>query len=627
MLVKRKKGQVAIFVIIALVIVAGILFYFLIRGNLVEVSEIPAELAPVFNFYSECIKEEVRAGVDLAGTQGGYVSVNEIDYLPGSEYAPFSSQLNFLGFPVPYWYYVTGNGLIKEQVPSKVDIENGIGEFVAERLNNCNFENFYEQGFDIGLNEVEVEVNLFEEKIDVKVNSGLLVRKGEVGASRSLHEVSVNSKLGKFYNLARVIYNRELEEAFLEEYAVDVLRLYAPVDGVELSCSSEIWRTRDVVNDLYTGLEANMGALKLGKGYYTLDDKKDEYFVLDEGIDEAVQVLFSRNWPNRVEIYGEGVDDELMIAEPVGIQEGLGILGFCYAPYHFVYDVSFPVLVQIYNENELFQFPFVVVIDKNLGRNGIVSEIDYEEEFDFCSFYTQDVEVNVYDINLNEIDGAKLDYQCFNQRCNLGETEDGIFKGKSPSCINGYLMVRAQGYTDKKQLFSTNEERVADVILDREFEVSVDLEIGGKKVENGTAIITFEKNDGGRTVSAALPEFDKIKLSEGQYEVRVFAYSDSDIKISGGTKRQCTDVPKEGLLGFLGGSKERCFDITTPDTEIEFALIGGGRSNVFVLESEIEKGAVVVKADRLPTPKSLEDLQFNFESYERNGLEVVFNEN
>ena len=29
-----------------------------------------------------------------------------------------------------------------------------------------------------------------------------------------------------------------------------------------------------------------------------------------------------------------------MIAKPVGTEQGMGIMGFCYSPYHFVYDIN-----------------------------------------------------------------------------------------------------------------------------------------------------------------------------------------------------------------------------------------------------------------------------------------------
>jgi hypothetical protein len=618
-----KRGQLAIFVIIAIVLVAGIVVYFLVRGEVSEVDGIPTGLSPVFNYYDECIKDEVRGAIDLAGSQGGYVGVPE--YVPGSEYAPFSSQLNFLGFPVPYWYYISGNGLIKEQVPSKDEIEKGIEDYVASRVNECDFDNFYFQGFDIGFDEPIVRAKIEDTRVDVDVISNVIVSRDGERAVRRDSSVSVNSKLGKFYNLAREIYDREIEESFLEGYAVDVMRLYAPVDGVELSCASKVWKTREVVDDLQTALEANIAALKIEGDYYELDDDTDDYFVVEGRVDESVNFMFSKNWPSRVEIYGEGVDEELMVAEPVGIQEGLGIMGFCYAPYHFVYDISFPVMIQIYDNEEMFQFPVVVVVDKNLAREGLVSQIEDEEEFDLCAFYTEEVEINVFDVNLNSVDDVILSYKCFNQRCSLGKTENGGFVGKVPSCFNGLLVAKKEGYTDASQIFSTNEERVADVILDREHEVEVELEIGGRDSGEMTAIVTFERDDG-KTVSAALPEFNEIKLSEGYYEVRVFVYSDSGIKIPGTTKTQCTEVPREGILGFLGSSKEECFDIRIPDTNVDYALVGGGKSPHYLLESEIQKGKVVIEVERLPTPKSLEDLQLNFEVFNSQGVDLIFNE-
>jgi len=61
---------------------------------------------------------------------------------------PFSSQLNFLGNPVPYWYYVSGNNVQKEQVPSKNEMENQLEDFIEEKINKCVFDEYYEQGFE-----------------------------------------------------------------------------------------------------------------------------------------------------------------------------------------------------------------------------------------------------------------------------------------------------------------------------------------------------------------------------------------------------------------------------------------------------------------------------------------------
>src|SRR3989344_7523389 len=111
-----KRGQVAIFVIVALVIVVGVVIYFAVKNNVDPSSQNP-EFESVFTYYSSCIQEKAEQALDLAGSQGGRIDPGI--YVPGSEYAPFSSQLNFLGFPVSYWFYLSGNGLIRENIPSK----------------------------------------------------------------------------------------------------------------------------------------------------------------------------------------------------------------------------------------------------------------------------------------------------------------------------------------------------------------------------------------------------------------------------------------------------------------------------------------------------------------------------
>jgi len=607
---------VTIFVIIAIVIVLSIGVYFAARGYL-GVSPVPEEFQPIYDSYESCIKSETVAAIDLAGSQGGHVFLD--DYVPGSDYAPFSNQLNFLGFPVPYWFYVSGNGIVKENVPSKGDIENGIAEFVRSRISDCDLEKYYSQGFYVDLGEPEVSVDIEDTEVLVSVSSRVVASREEESARKTKHEVEISSKLGKFYDIARDIYTKEKENYFLEEYAVDVLHSYTPVDGVEIGCSGKIWKTRDVVEDLKSGLEGNIGAVKVDGDYYKLSNKESEYFVVDVKSDEAVSFLYNKAWPSKIEIVG--ASDELMIAEPVGNQKGMGAMGFCYAPYHFVYDVSFPVLIQVYDSEEIFQFPVVVVIDNNLPREGIFSEVGEDEVSQLCDFATQDVEIQVFDVNLNPVD-VDLSYGCFNQQCRLGMTEEGRFVGKVPACVNGYVETRAEGYADISQLFSSNEESSLDIVLDREHEVEIELLVGGEQLD-GTAIVSFEDSDGG-TSSAALPDSDSVRLSEGLYEITVYVYGDSEIVIPESKKTQCVKVPRSGILGVFGLRKEQCFEIVLPETKIEYALVGGGTSEVFILESEIESGEIVISVDSLPTPDSLEQLQYNYEAFDFGGVDLLF---
>ena len=87
-----RRGQATMFIIVALVIVAAIVAYFIVRPSGLN-GGVPAEFAPIYTSYDQCIEQETRAALDLAGSQGGHLVVGP--YLPGSDYAPFSSQLNF----------------------------------------------------------------------------------------------------------------------------------------------------------------------------------------------------------------------------------------------------------------------------------------------------------------------------------------------------------------------------------------------------------------------------------------------------------------------------------------------------------------------------------------------------
>jgi hypothetical protein len=274
----------------------------------------------------------------------------------------------------------------------------------------------------------------------------------------------------------------------------------------------------------------------------------------------------------------------------------------------------------------LFQFPVVVIIDKNMPRTALPGEVIPQEEDDFrlCEFMTQDLEIHLYDANLNKVNG-NISFECFDQRCRLGESVDGVLRTPAPACVNGYLHVRADGFADRKELVSTNKQSFVEVILDRERILDVELRVGGREIDDEVAVVSFTRDDG-KITTIAMPDQNEIKLSEGNYEVKVYVYGNSSITIPASTKTQCVEAPRSGLLGLLGSTKEECFDITIPATKIESGLVGGGVLNTYLLDSELAKGKLMIRADRLPRPTSVEKLSENFQTFETKRLWLEFNE-
>jgi hypothetical protein len=607
-----RKGQMAIFVIIAILIVAGIITFVMVKNNL-GVSGIPRAFVPVYDAYDSCIKEKTGQAIEILGTQGGRIDTGT--YIPGSEYAPSSNQLNFLGNPIPYWFYITGNGLIKENVPLKKDMQKAIADYVSTNIASCDYSSFLSQGIVMSFGAPTTTVTINDANVQVDVSAKVSVSNANESAVKEVHSVQVSSSFGKLYLEALSIYSNEKVDSFLENYGVDVLRLYAPVDGVEASCSAKIWKTKDVVNGLKTGLEANIAAIKF-KGN---EQGVNKYFVVDNPVSDNVNMIYSSNWPTKVEIYGDTVDNTLMSAVPMGNDMGLGAIGFCYAPYHFVYDLSFPVLVQVYNDNEIFQFPVIVVIDKNLPRKGDIPAMSVgAQDVDFCKYKNQDITVNLYDINLNNVDG-NLYYKCLNEECYIGNTSSGSLTAGAPQCVNGYIIARSDGYAEKKELLSTNEQTSIDLILDRVFNASVRVFLGSTE-KNTNAFVSFENIDTGKIVTAVLPDNKNVLLSEGAYSVKAYVYSNSSLTIPESKKTQCNEVPKSGLFGIFGGTEQKCVDVTIPSAKIEQALIGGGTSQTYFLPEDLQKGEIKIVSQQMPVPTTLEQLQYNFESFDSSTL-------
>jgi hypothetical protein len=603
---RSKKGQVTLFIILAIVLVAGVVSFFLLRDRIGGI-RLPASIEPAYNTFLTCLEEETEIGISVLESQGGYIELP--DFEPGSVHMPFSSQLNFLGNPIPYWYYVSGNNIQKEQVPTKNDMESELQSFVEERIRSCNLDGHYDEGFEIVLEEPEVLIDIKKNDVQVKLNMKMTIEKGDDKAIVKNHQVNVKSKLGTLYDSAMEVYEKERRDLFLENFGVDILRLYAPVDGVEITCSPQIWEVNEIFDNLEEAIEINTFALRT---------EGNDYFSVDVNTNSEVRFINSRDWSSTFEVLPS--EGEILLANPVGNQPGLGILGFCYVPYHFVYDMKYPVLVQVSDDDETFQFPLAVVIQGNQPREALdasASSVDIE----LCKYKNTPINVQTYDGDLNPVE-AQVSYECFGEKCNIGTTIDGFLEADFPQCVNGNVLAKAEGFRDATKVFSTTQEGSVNIILDRLYEIEVDLKLDGNSYGD-SAIIYFISEKSTSTI--IYPDQKIVELSEGQYEIQVYVYGDSSIQLDEIVYEECVTVPRGGLGGIFGMTSQQCFDVEVPTQVVSNALVGGGKQNHYILESILQgSNKIEIRADSLPSPSTVEELQNNYLLFEDMDLEVLF---
>lgn len=495
-------------------------------------------------------------------------------------------------------------------------MESQLEIYIEEKISKCRFDDYYSQGFEIIQGIPNAQINIQDDEVELNLGMDLVFNKGDETAIVNTHKKVVKSNLGSLYSSALKVYQKEQSELFLENYGIDVLRMYAPVDGVELTCAPLTWSAEKVFDELQDAIEANTLSLKTEGGDYVLQDEKNKYFVID--LKENVKFINSKNWPYSFEVNPS--ENVMMISKPVGNQQGLGVLGFCYVPYHFVYNIKYPVLVQVYEGDEIFQFPLAVVIHGNKPRNSLDASAFEVGVPELCKYKNTEVLVNTYDAKLNSLD-SKISYECFGTTCEIGETKNGKLVANFPQCVNGYILARADGFEDAKFLYSTTNSGTAEIILDKLYEININLKLDESNYDKD-AIINFISERGSKTV--VYPQQKTVELIEGQYEVQVYIYRNSSLRLEETNYEQCMEVPKSGFSGVFGATEKKCFDITIPSQIISNALAGGGKQNYYILESELNKKVLEINARALPIPKSLEELQNNYLLFDEKDLDINF---
>jgi len=599
---KNKSGQVTIFIIIAIIIIAIAGLYFTFGKNIIG-NNMPESIAPVYNDFINCMQQVALDGISLLESHGGYIYLPEFE--PGSSYMPFSSQLDFSGSAIPYWYYVSGNNIPKEQVPTKQDMENQLEKYLQNNIHKCNLDNYYSQGFLITYNNPKPQIKINSKSIDVALSMPFSVDLGQESYFVDSHKFEINTNLGKLYDNAVDLYQQEQSNIILEKYGVDILRLYAPVEGIEFTCSPKIWGADKVFEELGFAIQDNTLALTTENGIRSLEDDTN-YFVTDFDLSSDVYAKFInfKTWPHVYEV--EPTSGNFLVSNPVGNQPGLGILGFCYNHYHFVYDIKYPVLIQLYKDDELFQFPFAVIIQGNVPRESINGSSSLIPDLNICENKNIPISVNVYDDSFNLIN-ASVSYKCSTETCFIGNSP---LQKEFPACVNGQILLSVDGFKDESYVFSTVDSGQVSLFMDREYDLNVELNLGNNPYLE-EVVVYINSEDDSKTLF--YPQQKRISLSKGEYSFVAYYYSNSSITIGQTVTEQCIDVARRGMLGSIGLTQEKCFEIEFPEQIVSNVLVGGGNLEIEFSENSLKNSnTLIINSEPLLVPSNVQELQANY---------------
>lgn len=624
----EKRGQVTIFIIIglALLFVVGTTLFFkeiiIERGLFRDIKEpeiIPEQIIAVDYYVDSCIEQVTEEALSLIGTQGGYISLEGI---PTLEVLP--------GFNTAYWYY--SNGAIFSDYPSKEDIEKELEDYVENNLERCisNFD-LLEGEFSIEAKGVVSKANIEDESVIIKVRYPLNIAKDGIEYYLADHVLDFDIKLGKIYDLAKTIMDKENQELWLENRTLDIIYLYeeeVPHDGVEFSCAPKIWKKNDIE-------ERFKDILNVNAPFYTIKGTDyDVYYLEEENIfwdigknyeDLFVNFQFNEEWPFELDVNPS--EGSYVIARP--FEGDLKIIDFCTNYYTFSYDVKHPILVTVSDGIYDFNFAIDTVIRNDKPRNREQSPYKEDKYADYCEL--RDNELEVYsnyvgsDGKFNNLANASVFFNCVNHNCYIGDTNDfGFLREKFPICANGVLEIRKDGYQSEKTVVTTFDDGdkyinlELEPFIEKRYNVMVYDKInnrleGPRNLRSDEEVILEILNlDGDEILSGDVifypDEENSVKLIPAAYHIKGSLIKTSSTLIEGKTFEVCKGAE---ILGVCIGGTET---VVVEDQNIEELVTGGVELDWLVDRSRLyDSNEIIFYVINQGTPKNYDDLLVTYD--------------
>jgi hypothetical protein len=262
------------------------------------------------------------------------------------------------------------------------------------------------------------------------------------------------------------------------------------------------------------------------------------------------------NWP--MQIYARPSENNVLKSNA---QKGAEMLKFfCLHIWHFTYDISYPVLVSIFdketekNKAYQFNFAFKVNVDHNqpnrISKGTTLFETipDLSSE-DYCNDVQNEITIFTIDNSTGEdVKDVNLTFACGRYYCDVGKSDwlglgaaAGITK-RLPYCVLGVIKGAKQGYADAQSFVQTDVDGRSYILLLNPIKEFQNYRIVNhllsnpsiiKDIGNEKASILIKGKDISYESFAVYPKETSFPLAlpskDATYEVTIYLIDDEDI--------------------------------------------------------------------------------------------------
>lgn len=181
----QKRGQVTIFIIVAIIIVGAIVVLFAFRDKISFTKGeiiIDPEVRPIYDFIRACVKETGYKAAVKNGRYGGYYILPKRITEGG----------------IPYYF---DNG--QNYMPTKEELERQLSLYMEDNLRYCFLDFLDFPNYKISGREVKAKIEINENKIIIDIIYPISIRKGEaVNLLEEFRDNEILIRTGLMYDIA-----------------------------------------------------------------------------------------------------------------------------------------------------------------------------------------------------------------------------------------------------------------------------------------------------------------------------------------------------------------------------------------------------------------------------------------
>lgn len=190
---KFKRGQVTIFIIIAIIVIALVALFFIFRNTL-NIGGRPSHVDEISNFVQNCLENSSREVIYKIGQTGS------------SYFSPESSTLE----GVTYYFYNQTN-----YIPSKKDLEKNISYFISEKTILCTKGFIDFPSYEVEREEVLINSFIEDEEVIIQMKYPLSITKGDSITLIEDFYTKIPVRLGIIYTSIEKIMDQSKAEVCL----------------------------------------------------------------------------------------------------------------------------------------------------------------------------------------------------------------------------------------------------------------------------------------------------------------------------------------------------------------------------------------------------------------------------